>query len=64
MTSKRGKRIGSVDIEGIQSEGYDPTTILVLTNLDDLDEVDIIDSKGKIIQTFTGKKTIQTEIIA
>ena len=44
-----------MDIEGIQSEGYDPTTILVVTNLDDLDEVDIIDSKGKIIQTFTGK---------
>lgn len=61
---QKGQRIGSVDIEGIQSEGYDPTTILVLTNLDDLDEVDIIDSKGKIIQTFTGKKTIQTEIIA
>lgn len=61
---QKGQRIGSVDIEGIQSEGYDPTTILVVTNLDDLDEVDIIDSKGKIIQTFTGKKTIQTEIIA
>ena len=61
---QKGQRIGSVDIEGIQSEGYDPTTILVLTNLDDLDEVDIIDSKGKIIQTFTGKKTIQTEMLA
>lgn len=61
---QKGQRIGSVDIEGIQSEGYDPTTILVVTNLDDLDEVDIIDSKGKIIQTFTGKKTIQTEMLA
>ena len=40
---QKGQRIGSVYIEGIQSEGYDPTTILVVTNLDDLDEVDIID---------------------
>ncbi|HIF1022038.1 glucose PTS transporter subunit IIA [Enterococcus faecium] len=61
---QKGQKIGSFDIEGIQSEGYDPTTVIVLTNLNDLNEVDMFDSNGKIIQTFTGKKTGQAEILA
>lgn len=61
---QKGQKIGSFDIEDIQSEGYDPTTVIVLTNLNDLNEVDMFDSNGKIIQTFTGKKTGQAEILA
>lgn len=36
---KKGDRLGSVDIDAIQKEGYDPTVMTIITNTNDYSEV-------------------------
>ncbi|GAB2028110.1 beta-glucoside-specific PTS transporter subunit IIABC [Lactovum odontotermitis] len=49
----KGQIIGTFDYEAIRKDGYDPVTIVVLTNLNKLDEVDLKDSRGQIIRSYS-----------
>ena len=44
---KKGQKLGTVDFEGLKSEGYDPTIIVIITNTNDY--LDIIPTNKETI---------------